>query len=198
MPRKIIPSLIAPVSLGQVESAFNPPVEQKIVTGSEAWYKKKEANSGKYIQDLIYRIQTGQGSYGKSKYKKDYAVDEMVIDKRPRKSKFKKGDEPDMKHIDTPNPSSADEKKERIKKWKQLFKDNQFIDKQKGSVPVKKASAQKKSPPTTEVVKNVQRKAPTAKSSSTQKPPSNELCPQGHTYVKAHCRKNYVKKKIKQ
>ena len=121
MPRKIIPTLIAPVSLGQVENAFNPPVEQKIVAGSEAWYKKKEANSGKYIQDLIYRIQTGQGSYGESKYKKDYAVDQMVIDKQPRKSKFKKND--DKAAAATPNPSSADEKKERIKKWKQLFKD---------------------------------------------------------------------------
>ena len=178
MPRKIIPTLIAPVSLGQVENAFNPPVEQKIVAGSEAWYKKKEANSGQYIQDLIYRIQTGQGSYGKSKYKKDYAVDEIVIDKQPKK-------------IVTKNITKLKENvvKERIKKWKQLFKDNQIIDKQKGREPTK---APQKHP---NVKKVPVKKVETSRKTSAKHPqkPTND-CPEGHTFVKAHCRKNYVKK----
>ena len=123
--KKIVPTLVEPIAVNQQASSsvFNAPIplqNQPIMAGDDAWYKKKEESSNKYLTDLIHRIESGSGKYGESEYKKAYKVDKITKIGKKKKKKVlppvveeKKaltpvvedntgywsiGDEPDMKH----------------------------------------------------------------------------------------------------
>ena len=89
---KIVPILVADYSPGPVaNNPFNPPVEEKKIKskpkkGSDAWYKKKGENSESYLQDLINRIEKGEGKYGDDDYKRAYKPAKFTAIGRKKKS----------------------------------------------------------------------------------------------------------------
>jgi hypothetical protein len=69
--RKIAPVLVSAEPSGT--SVFNQPEQ-----GSAEWQKKKDENSVEYLEDLVKRIELGDGDYGKQKYQKEYKVGDIT------------------------------------------------------------------------------------------------------------------------
>lgn len=114
--RKIAPTLVSASAEPSGASVFNPP-EEKLVQGSDEWRKKKDENSVQYLEDLVKRIELGEGDYGKKKYQKEYKVDNITkIAKKPKINKKKT------------NKNSLDAKiKAEENKWANLLQSNQVV-----------------------------------------------------------------------
>jgi hypothetical protein len=124
--RKIAPTLVSASVEPSGASVFNPP-EEKLVQGSDEWQKKKDENSVQYLEDLVKRIELGEGDYGKKKYQKEYKVDNIT---KLAKSKAK--------------PKAEPKAKPKTNKWANLFKENQGITACKPNETEIKAHCRKK------------------------------------------------------
>ena len=196
--KKIVPTLVEPIAVNQQASSsvFNAPIplqNQPIMAGDDAWYKKKEERSNKYLTDLIHRIESGSGRYGQAEYKKAYKVDKITKIGKKKKRKalppvveekkaltpvvedntgyWSIGDEPDMKHNNEEKKildSSDDDSEVKINKKK-----------------TKKNSLDEKIKAKDNKWKNLKKQNQVAKTK----------CKPNETYVRAHCRKCGGRKK---
>ena len=111
--RKIAPVLVS--AEPSEPNVFNQPEQ-----GSAEWQKKKDENSVEYLEDLVKRIELGDGDYGKQKYQKEYKVGDIT--KLAKKKKF---GEVNKKKT---NKNSLDAKiKRQENKWANLLQSNQGV-----------------------------------------------------------------------
>jgi hypothetical protein len=134
--RKIAPTLVSAEAEPSGASVFNPP-EEKLVQGSDEWQKKKDDNSVQYLEDLVKRIELGEGDYGKKKYQKEYKVGDIT-----KLAKKKKSGEVNKKKT---NKNSLDAKiKRQENKWANLLQSNQGVTACKPNETEIKAHCRKK------------------------------------------------------
>lgn len=111
--------------------------EVKLVQGSDEWRKKKDKNSVEYLEDLVKRIELGEGDYGKAKYQKEYKVGDIT-----KLAKKKKVGEVNKKKT---NKNSLDAKiKAQENKWANLLQSNQGVTVCKPNETEVKAHCRKK------------------------------------------------------
>ncbi len=110
--RKVAPTLLSSSAEPSGASVFTQPER-----GSDQWRKKKDENSVQYLEDLIKRIELGEGDYGKQKYQKEYKVGDITNLAKKKQINKKKT-----------NKSSLDAKiKAQENKWANLLQSNQVV-----------------------------------------------------------------------